>query len=110
MKLVVLTPAYDEEKTIEKTILSIPRKISGVDKVEVLVINDGSTDNTVQMAMNGGADKIISHKNNMGVGAAFMTGIRNAISMQADLVVTLDADFQMDSNQTHDLVLPIINN
>ena len=110
MKLVVIIPAYNEESNIEKAILNIPRKISGVEKVEVLVVNDGSTDKTVEFAMNGGADKIVSHKINMGVGAAFMTGIRNAIIMGADIVVTIDADSQFDSNQIPELIIPIMNN
>lgn len=109
LKLVVLIPAYNEEKNVKDVILSIPRKISGIDKVEVLVVNDGSNDRTEDMALNGGADKIVSHKTNMGVGAAFMTGIRNAISMNADVVVTLDADSQFDSKQIPELVIPILN-
>jgi glycosyltransferase involved in cell wall biosynthesis len=109
MKLVVLIPAYNEEKNISDLILRIPRKISGIDKVDVLVINDGSRDKTVEFALNGGADNIISHKNNLGVGASFMTGIRNAISMNADIVVTLDADAQFDPKQIPELVIPIID-
>lgn len=109
MKLVVLIPALNEEKTIKKVIMDIPRKILGIKKVEVLVINDGSTDNTIDEALNGGADKIVSHRRNMGVGAAFMTGIRNAISMRADVVVTLDADSQFSSDQIPELIVPIQN-
>jgi len=109
MKLVVLMPAYNEESTIEKTILSIPRKVIGIDEIKVLVVNDGSTDKTIDYAMNGGADKIVSHKKNSGVGAAFMTGIRNAILMQADIVVTVDADSQFDPNQIPELILPLLN-
>jgi len=109
MKLIVLIPAYNEEENIEKVILSIPRKISGIDKVQVLVVNDGSTDKTEDMALNGGADKIVSHKTNMGVGVAFMTGIRNAISMGADVVVTLDADSQFNSTKIPELIVPILN-
>ncbi len=109
MKLVVLIPAYNEEENIEKTILSIPRKIMGIDEVQILVVNDGSIDNTVDMAMNGGAEKIVTHKRNSGVGATFMTGIRNAISMNADIVVTLDADSQFDSRQIPEIVIPILN-
>jgi len=109
MKLVVLIPAFNEEKTIEKTILSIPRKIMGVDDVQILVVNDGSTDKTIDYALNGGANKIVSHKTNNGVGAAFMTGVRNAIIMNADIVVSVDADSQFDSNQIQELIVPILN-
>ena len=109
MKLVVLIPAFNEESVIEKTILSIPRKIPNVDKVEVLVIDDGSTDKTVDYALNAGADKIISHPTNEGVGVAFMTGIRNAIIRNADIVITLDADSQFDANEIPKLMKPILN-
>ena len=110
MKLVVLIPAYNEETSIEKTILQVPRTIPGCDSVEVLVIDDGSTDKTVDMALNGGANKIVSHKTNMGVGAAFMTGIRNAISMEADIVVTIDGDMQLNPKEIPSLINPIMNN
>lgn len=110
MKLVILMPAFNEEKTISQTILGIPKRIPGIDKVEILVINDGSSDKTVDMALNAGADKIVSHKTNMGVGAAFMTGIRNAISMNADIVVTVDADAQANTDEIPSLINPIISN
>ena len=109
MKLVVLIPAFNEEEKIEETIRSVSKQIDGVDKVEILVIDDGSTDNTVENAQSAGADKIISHKHNTGVGAAFMTGIRNAISMKADIVVTIDGDSQMVSEEIPNLVKPIIS-
>jgi len=66
MKLVVLLPAYNEEELISETILKIPRKIIGISKVEVLVVDDGSTDKTIEIAMNAGADKIISHEKKPG--------------------------------------------
>ena len=110
MKIVILMAAYNEEKRISDAILKIPRKIHGIDKVEVLVVNDGSTDKTVESAMNAGADKIVSHKTNFGVGAAFMTGIRNAISMDADIVVTVDGDGEANAEEIPDLINPIINN
>jgi len=107
--LQVLLPAYNEEANIEKVVLSIPRKINGIEKVVVLVVDDGSTDKTVELALNGGADKVVSHKTNMGVGASFMTGIRNAISMKADIVVAVDADSQFDPKQIPELIVPILN-
>lgn len=110
MKLVVFIPAFNEGKTISKVILAIPRKIPGIDKVEVLLVDDGSKDNTVDMALNAGADKIVSHLSNMGIGAAFMTGIRNCISMDADLTVIIDADLQFDPNSIPKLIIPIMNN
>ena len=110
MKLVVLVPAFNEEENIEKTIRSIPQKIIGIDEVKILVIDDGSTDKTMDKAMNGGAYRVVSHTTNTGVGAAFMTGIRNAISMNADIVVAVDADSQFDSNQIPELISPILNN
>lgn len=109
MKLVVLIPAFNEEKKIAEVILKIPKKINGIDEVQILVINDGSDDKTLEMAFNGGADKIITHNTNLGVGAAFMTGIRNAISMNADIVVTLDADSQFDPAEIPELIIPIMN-
>lgn len=110
MKLVVLIPAYNEEENIEKVVRSIPKKIIGVNDIKILVVNDGSTDKTMDMAMNGGAYRVVSHKRNSGVGAAFMTGIRNAITMNADILVAVDADSQFDSNQISELIFPIINN
>ena len=109
MKLVVIIPAYNEENNIEKTILRIPRSIPNFDKIEVLVIDDGSTDKTVDFALNAGADKIISHPSNEGVGAAFMTGIRNVILRNPDIVVSLDADSQFDPIEIPKLIKPILN-
>lgn len=105
-----MIPAYNEEEKIEETIQSIPRKIVGIDEVRILVVNDGSQDKTVEMAMNGCTDKIVSHKKNSGVGSAFMTGVRNSIIMNADIMVTIDADSQFNSNQIPELIAPIMNN
>jgi len=109
MKLLVVIPAYNEEENIQKVVMSIPRKILGVNELSILVVDDGSTDKTAELALNAGADKVISHNRNIGVGAAFMTGIRNSISMRADIVVSLDADSQFDSNQIPELILPLLN-
>jgi len=108
-KLVVLLPAYNEEEKISETIKNIPRKILGVEKIEVLVIDDGSTDDTVNLAYDAGAEKVISLGKNMGVATAFMTGVRNAISMNADILITIDADGQFPPEQIKKFVPPILN-
>lgn len=105
----IIIPAFNEEKNIGKAIQSIPKKIHGITKITVLVVNDGSTDKTEDLAYNAGADTVVSHRINMGVGSAFMTGIRNSISMNADIVVTIDADSQFNSEQIPELILPIQN-
>jgi len=110
LKLVVLIPAFNEEKNIATAIHSIPKKILGIDEIKILVVNDGSADRTMDIAMNAGAYRVVSHKTNLGVGAAFMTGIRNAISMNADILVAVDADSQFDSKQMPELIFPILNN
>jgi glycosyltransferase involved in cell wall biosynthesis len=110
VKLVVFIPALNEGESISNVIKAVPRKIPGIDKVEILVVDDGSKDNTVDMALNAGADKIVSHPNNMGIGAAFMTGIRNCVSMNADISVIIDADLQFDPNDIPKLIVPILNN
>jgi len=109
MKLVIIIPVYNEENDIQNTIRTIPKKIHGINEIEILVVDDGSTDKTVDLAMNAGANKVVSHHNNIGVGAAFMTGIRNAISEGADIVVTIDADSQFDSKSIPELIVPILN-
>ena len=108
MKLIVTIPAYNEENTIDKVIREIPRQIDGIDLVEVLVINDGSTDNTVKVAKDAGADHIISQKENQGLAFAFRTGLEEALKRSADIIVNTDADFQYNQQQIPDLVNPIL--
>lgn len=107
MKLIVIIPAYNEEKTIAQVIREIPRQIEGINKIEVLVIDDGSTDNTIQEAKNTGA-VVVSHKKNEGLGFAFSTGIKEALKMGADIIVNIDADGQFDPKEIPKLVKPIL--
>ena len=108
MKLVVMIPAYNEEKTIGKVIREIPRTIDGFDKVEVLVVNDGSSDNTVEEARKAGADYIVSHKINLGLAKAFKTGLETALKLGADVIVNIDADGQYNAKEIPKLVKPIL--
>ena len=77
MKLIVQIPCYNEEETIGLTVRDIPRNINGIDCVEILVINDGSSDKTVEAAREAGVDYIVSHSGNLGLARAFETGLKN---------------------------------
>ena len=107
VKLIVMIPAYNEENTITKVIKEIPRKISGIDKVEVLVMDDGSKDKTIEAAKN--ADYVISNNRNMGLGKTFKKGIEQALKLKADIIVNIDGDGQFDPKDIPKLVAPILS-
>ena len=109
MKLIILIPAYNEEKTISNVIKKLPRKILGVEEIKILVIDDGSIDKTADIARSLGAF-VESHKNNQGVGTAFTTGITKSLEMGADIMVNIDADGQFSPGEIPTLISPIINN
>lgn len=106
MKLVVMIPAYNEEQTIASVIKEIPRDCC--DEVEVLVINDGSADKTVQEARRAGADKILSFKKNKGLAPAFRAGLQKALEMDADIIVNTDGDGQYNGEEIRKLIEPIL--
>ena len=108
MKLVVIIPAFNEENTIGQVIKEIPRKVESIDEVQILVINDGSTDRTVDIAIQAGADKILSHKRNMGLAKTFRDGLDAALEMGADIIVNTDADFQYNGTEIPKLIDPIL--
>lgn len=105
--LVVIIPCFNEEKTIGEVVSSIPGTIAGIEKIDIVVIDDGSTDQTVAEAIKSGA-KVVSHPKNMGVGAAFQTGIQQALSMGADVMVNLDGDGQFNARDIPKLLEPIV--
>lgn len=109
MKIIITIPAYNEEETIGKVINEIPRRIEGIDRIDVLVINDGSTDNTVEEALKAGADKIVSHKKNLGLGISFRDGLEEGLKMGAGIIVNIDADFQYNAKEIPRLIEPILN-
>jgi glycosyltransferase involved in cell wall biosynthesis len=107
MKLVVVIPAFNEEKTIAQVISGIPSTIPGVSKVRVMVVDDGSKDRTRELAEQAGAT-VVRHPENRGVGAAFVTGIKSALAAGADCIVNIDADGQFNPNDISKLIEPVV--
>lgn len=108
MKLIVQIPCFNEEQTLAQTLENIPRHIPGVDVVEVLVLDDGSQDRTVEVAKQAGADHIISLGQHQGLARAFMAAIGASIRLGADLIVNTDADNQYDGRDIQTLIQPIL--
>ena len=94
MKLIVQIPCLDEQETLPATIADIPRQIDGLERVEILIIDDGSTDRTVEVARQCGADHIIRFPQNRGLGHAFKAGFDNALRLGADIIINTDGDNQ----------------
>lgn len=105
----VVIPALNEQETIARVVSEIPRRIPGVGRVEVIVIDDGSNDLTAHRAWAAGVDLVARHAGNRGLAAAFNRGTTEALTRGADVVVTLDADGQHDPTALPRLVAPIIN-
>jgi glycosyltransferase involved in cell wall biosynthesis len=108
MKLVIQIPCLDEEATLPATLADLPREVPGVDVVEWLVIDDGSTDRTVEVAREHGVDHVVSHRTNRGLAAAFLTGLEAALAAGADIVVNTDADNQYDGSCIAELIAPVL--
>lgn len=109
MKLVIQIPCLNEQDTILTTLNALPKKILGVDKIEILIIDDGSVDDTVQIAKKWGVNKVVSHKRNLGLARAFCSGLNTALDMKADIIVNLDADNQYCADDIEKLIEPILN-
>lgn len=110
MKLIIQIPCFNEAETLKETIDDLPLSIDGIDIIETLVINDGSTDQTIEVARSLGVNHIINHSINKGLAAAFRTGLETALALGADIIVNTDADNQYNGNDIHKLVRPIIEN
>jgi glycosyltransferase involved in cell wall biosynthesis len=106
--LVVMIPAYDEESTIADVIREVPRQIPGIDRVLVIVIDDGSRDGTAQVAREAGADFILSHRGNRGLAITFRDGLDAALSLGADVIVNTDADNHYDQTRIPELITPVL--
>ena len=108
MKLIIQIPCYNEAQTLQTALAALPRTVVGFDAVEWLIIDDGSTDGTVEVARACGVDHIVSHTQNKGLARAFMTGLAACLSRGADVIVNTDADNQYDASCIPDLVTPIL--
>ncbi|NDJ77451.1 MAG: glycosyltransferase family 2 protein [Chloroflexi bacterium] len=108
MKLIIQIPCLNEEETLPETVADLPRQIDGVDEIEYLIIDDGSTDNTVTVARSIGVHHVVSHDTNKGLAVAFSTGLNACLERGADIIVNTDGDNQYPGNAIPDLVRPII--
>ena len=107
-KLIVTIPAYNEEESIADVITSIPRQIHGIQKVEVLVVSDGSTDDTVKVAKKAGADHVYENPRNLGLAKTFKRLMDLALEHDADFVINTDADNQYDQSEIPKLAEPLV--
>lgn len=108
MKLIVQIPCFNEEATLAATVADIPRRIAGLDRVEILVVDDGSTDRTAQVAREAGVDHVVRHRTNRGLAHAFQTGLEACLERGADVIVNTDADNQYSGADVARLVEPIV--
>ncbi|MGO8837791.1 MAG: glycosyltransferase family 2 protein [Limisphaerales bacterium] len=108
MKLVIQIPCFNEQETLPVTIRDLPKSIPGIDQIEILVVDDGSTDRTVEVARLCGAHHILSLGTNRGLGRAFAAGMEKAVSLGADIVVNTDGDNQYVGADIAKLVKPVL--
>lgn len=108
MKLIVQIPCFNEEDTLAETLADIPRQIEGIDRVEILVIDDGSSDRTSELARSLGVDHVVRHKTNRGLARAFRTGVDACLRLGADIIVNTDGDNQYAGRDIPRLCAPIL--
>jgi glycosyltransferase involved in cell wall biosynthesis len=108
MKLIVQIPCYNEEATLAQTLAAIPRSIPGVDDIEIMVVDDGSIDETSRVARELGANHVLRLPRNQGLARAFSAGIEHALGLSADIIVNTDADNQYCADDIPTLIAPIL--
>ncbi len=109
LKLIIQIPCYNEEKTLPITLKCLPEKLENINKIEYLVINDGSKDNTLKVAANNGVHHIVRLPRHYGLAYAFMKGIEACLRNNADIIVNVDADNQYCADDIPKLIKPILN-
>jgi glycosyltransferase involved in cell wall biosynthesis len=108
VKLIIQIPCLNEELTLPKTLEDLPKKIDGIDSIEILIIDDGSTDKTVEVAKNLGVHHVLQFTNNKGLAKAFISGINQSLKLGADIIVNTDADNQYFGGDIVKLIQPIL--
>ncbi len=109
MKLIIQIPCYNEAETLEVALNHLPKYIDEIDEIEYLIINDGSTDNTVEVARNWGVHHIVNFKQNKGLAKGFLAGLDGCLRCGADIIVNTDADDQYVGDDIEKIVRPILN-
>lgn len=108
-KLLIQIPAFNESQTLPEVLQALPRQIEGVDEIKVLVVDDGSTDNTAGIALAHGADFVLRHLSNRGLSRSFIDGIELSLALGADVIVNTDADHQYPGGAIPALIKPILD-
>ena len=108
MKLIIQIPCLNEEHTLPKTLEDLPKRIEGIDNIEILVIDDGSIDKTVEVAKKLGVHHVLQFTNNKGLAKAFISGINHSLKLGADIIVNTDADNQYFGGDIVNLIQPIL--
>ena len=107
-KLIIQIPCFNEAETLPETLACLPRNIPGIDIIEFLVIDDGSADDTAQIALRWGVQHVVRHRRNRGLAAAFQSGLNAALAAGADIIVNTDADGQYAGEDIAKLVKPVL--
>ncbi|MHC4949874.1 MAG: glycosyltransferase family 2 protein [Planctomycetota bacterium] len=109
MKLIIQIPCYNEEESLADVIADLPKELPGVDEIEYLVIDDGCTDRTVEVAKEAGVHHVLSLPTNKGLAVAFLEGLRRCVELGADVIVNTDGDHQYPGQYVPDLIQPILD-
>ena len=107
-KLIIQIPCFNEAEALPATVAALPKSIPGIDEIETLVIDDGSTDGTAEVARRHGVQPIVRHRRNRGLAAAFQSGLDTALAAGADIIVNTDADGQYRGEDIAVLVAPVV--